>query len=240
MNQRLEQEQLRLYLLGKLSEAERLEFEERLFADDDLEERLQEAEYDLLDDYARGSLPAGEHEAVQRRYPQQRLRVATTLSAVARSPRVRSRKAWPLVAAAAVFLCALPAVHFYREASQLREELRAVAAVPPQPQAPIATLALRTQTTRGSAPPLFTIPRGTSLIRIELNAEPGFEFYTLRIESAERGLVATQGVPASAGVVRGYVSSDLLTPGDYDVVLSGTRAGQSELIATYPCRLQFR
>ncbi len=55
-------ETIRLFLLCRLNEDERTGFEERLFVDDELEERVRLAECELVDDYAFGRLSAPEQE----------------------------------------------------------------------------------------------------------------------------------------------------------------------------------
>ena len=57
------QEELRRYLLGMVSDEERLEsFEERIMADEEFSEILSMAEDDLIDDYLGDQLPADERE----------------------------------------------------------------------------------------------------------------------------------------------------------------------------------
>lgn len=61
-------EKLRLYLLGSLSEDERLILDERLLSDDELAARVELAESVLTDDYATGALNESERELFQRRF----------------------------------------------------------------------------------------------------------------------------------------------------------------------------
>ncbi len=56
------------YLLGELSEAERMRLEERLFADDEYFEQLSAVEYDLIDEYVRGELAPPEREVFERTF----------------------------------------------------------------------------------------------------------------------------------------------------------------------------
>ena len=55
-------ETIRLFLLGSLNENERSRFDERLFVDDELEERVRLAECEIVDDYAAERLSAKERE----------------------------------------------------------------------------------------------------------------------------------------------------------------------------------
>jgi CHAT domain-containing protein/tetratricopeptide (TPR) repeat protein len=63
MNQTInEEEAIKQYLLGRLSEEERTALEERLLTDDDFFERLNLAEDELIEEYLAGALPAGDRE----------------------------------------------------------------------------------------------------------------------------------------------------------------------------------
>ena len=66
------------YLFGELSEAEQGQLEERYFADRQIFDQLAQLETRLLDEYARGSLPAQMHARFERAYldnPHRRARV---------------------------------------------------------------------------------------------------------------------------------------------------------------------
>ena len=74
------------YLLGELQETDRIRIQERSFSDDDLFERLLEAENDLIDGYARGELAGPERELFEkavlpRESTRQRLTFAGALGA---------------------------------------------------------------------------------------------------------------------------------------------------------------
>jgi hypothetical protein len=75
------------YLLGELQETDRIRIQERSFSDDDLFERLLEAENDLIDRYARGELARDERRLFEkvvlpRESTRQRLTFAGALGAV--------------------------------------------------------------------------------------------------------------------------------------------------------------
>jgi hypothetical protein len=59
---------VRRFLLGNLTAAEQTTFDERLFADHDLEKRVRLAECELADDYAFERLSAGESELFEQRF----------------------------------------------------------------------------------------------------------------------------------------------------------------------------
>ena len=61
-------ETIRLFLLGSLSEDERTKFDERLFVDDELEERVRLAECEIADDYAAERLSAQERELFNEKF----------------------------------------------------------------------------------------------------------------------------------------------------------------------------
>jgi hypothetical protein len=61
-------EAIRRFLFGRLDSAEQTSFEERLFADDDLEARVRLAEFDLADEYALERLSAADREAFKEKF----------------------------------------------------------------------------------------------------------------------------------------------------------------------------
>lgn len=72
-------ELIRRYLLGELPGGEREELEKRLLSEDDLFELAEAVEADVLEDYGRGELSAGQREQVARYLaasPEGRLRLA--------------------------------------------------------------------------------------------------------------------------------------------------------------------
>src|SRR6185503_21346599 len=61
-------ETLRLYLLCRLSDDERLQLDQRLLIDDEMAERVQLAESELMDEYASGGLDSVEREFFEKRF----------------------------------------------------------------------------------------------------------------------------------------------------------------------------
>ena len=59
---------IRCFLFGRLGAAEQTAFEERLFTDDSLEERVRLAEFDLADDYALERLSAADRKAFEKKF----------------------------------------------------------------------------------------------------------------------------------------------------------------------------
>jgi hypothetical protein len=99
------------YLLGDLSDDQRLEIEQQYFKDDDVYEALLAVENELTYDYAAGTLSPAERQRFEQRFlgtAEQRARVETA-RALLRSVRpARPRTAWmrPLAAAAVLVLVA--------------------------------------------------------------------------------------------------------------------------------------
>jgi hypothetical protein len=94
------------YLCGTSTEEEKTSLEERFFREDDLFDQLLEAEDDLVDSFARGTLPSGLRDAFEKRVadsPALRERVAFARS-LARVWTPARRRPVPLALAAAVIL----------------------------------------------------------------------------------------------------------------------------------------
>jgi anti-sigma-K factor RskA len=98
------------YLLDELSAEERRSMEERMLTDQDFSDELQEAEFDLIDEFHDGALTPAERRRVETALPADRL--ARPLRAVRHHPTTSyrsARDAWPrwlaiIGAAAAVLL----------------------------------------------------------------------------------------------------------------------------------------
>jgi len=234
---------LREYLLGRLAESERHEIENRAFEDDTFEEHLREVEYDLLDDWARGEISEADRAVMEKRFSAEKLAVARSMrkrSVLARPPGPSG--AWMAVAAGILF-CIIPAGYFWRETDRLRTELQEAKKQPalsPASAPSIVTLALNIPSTRGAAGAVFTIPATTGLVQITMNVEPGYEFYEVRVESADRGVVFSQGLRSSNSSLVLNIPASLLRTGNYDFVLSGQRNGSTALLASYSCRIEVR
>lgn len=231
---------LRQYRLGRLSEAERHEIERRAFEDDAFEEKLLEAESDLLDDWARGTLTEEDGKAVERAFTKEQLEVARSVNrlivpnrGLTQVPAPAAVAGWPYWAVAAALLIGLlPSLYFWQRG----------APVVPKPEAPaaqgeIALLTLHVPTTRGTTAPKIRVPSSASWIRVALDAEPGYEFYEVRVESARSGMVFEQTI-RSAPPVTLTVPASLLVPGEYDFVVSGRKNGETTLLATYACGIE--
>ena len=235
----MDQAKLREYLLGKLSESEREQVASLAFEDDEFEDRLCEAEYDLLDDWARGALPPETRKTVERRFTGEKLAAARIL-ARRLPPRGHGPERMPpggwrwIGIAAALGLAAglLPWLYTLRKA----EAPAPVAAV--GTRAVVAEMALQVPVSRGSGVPVIGIPAGADLVRISVEAEPGYELYEVRIEARLRGLVFVQAAPGREGGVRVTVPAWILSDGTYEVTVSGQGNGETTLLAAYACRIE--
>ena len=99
--------------------------------------------------------------------------------------------------AAGILLCIVPGGNFWREASRLRAELDEARTHPAPslvPAPPIVTLALNVPSTCGAVVPVLRVHPNAGLVQVILDIEPGYEFYEVRVESADRGLVFSQGL----------------------------------------------
>ena len=235
----MDQAKLREYLLGRLSESERERVESLAFEDDGFEDRLCEAEYDLLDDWARGALPAEAGKIVERRFAGGKLAAARMLARkLPRGGHGAERMppgVWRWIGiAAALGLAAglLPFLYLLKKAEGPAPVAGGGAKVL------VAELALHVPVTRGSGVPVIGIPAGADLVRISVDAEAGYGMYEVRIEARARGLVFLQAAPGREGVVRVTAPAWILSDGAYEVSVSGQRNGETTLLAAYACRIQ--
>lgn len=219
---------LRAYLLGQLAGADRHAVEARMFEDDAFDSLLQEAETDLLDDWARGRLSPREADAVVNRFPAAKRALARQLAARARPPRRNVLHWW--LAVAALLLAALSGAFWLQQHQR------------PGGTAPVANrvdesklqvLALRTPSTRGASVPLFRVTPQTATVRIIVPAPGALASYELELESA--------GAPVhhSVSPLGGTLALDLpvasLPTGNCDVLVFGP---DRALVATYAFRVE--
>lgn len=102
------------YKLGELPSAERSELEERMFNDEAFSDRLEEAEYDLIDDYRAHRLSTAERPRVEKAFSREQLMCALPPATSPLQPSANvplSTSAWPrlrlpLAAAVLVLLAA--------------------------------------------------------------------------------------------------------------------------------------
>ncbi|MBL8174507.1 MAG: hypothetical protein JNK48_07555 [Bryobacterales bacterium] len=221
---------LRQYLLGKLPPTDREALETRAFSDEEFDSLLQEAETDLLDDWARKRLPVEEARIVEARFSLEKRLIAQRMAGPARRS-VRAPMLWWIAAAVALAVATVSYV-----------ALRPQQAIQPQLPRPVdvASIDLRTPATRGIQAAVYRIPASAARLRFNAPILPGSSDFQLRIESAERGLVAEGPLAESQGKLMREENANLLPDGDYDVLISGRNLGPPELLATYPIRIERR
>lgn len=214
---------VRQYLLGRLPEAQREEFGERVFADEAFFETVQAVEMELRDAYARNELSGRDRDDFEKNLLRtERQRKASRVSSqLAKSLPKRAQKQsrrwtqWALVAAAAV---AIPAA-FY--AAYLQEQLRALRHPP---------VAARVQPATGQMPalvslflpgivlrgeeslPQLRLPAAEAMVKLDLEvAHPG-PFQATLSDSSGKELYRQSGLkPVDGGLVIWLAGSALPT-----------------------------
>lgn len=246
---------LRRWLLGQLPASEAEHLERTLLEDNELGQRLRDAENDLLDDFARERLQGDERAKAATYFEvtpndRARLRVARALASAVGSqaekgthhPRTakiaqrtahgkRSRRAMLVaraLASACAVLVAVVGVRVWRSVE-----------APDQASAPPFTITLTGGAQRGAAPIEIVVPRGVASVRVqaEVDGAPAAR-YALRIDGGDAaGYTADRLVALSAGAYR-YVESTVpvsaLAPGRHDVRIfaEGNPAAESSWVLT--------
>jgi hypothetical protein len=243
------------FLLGNLTEEERIAFEDRLFADDELFDRVQMAEADLVDGYVRGQLsprdrerleagllatPAGRDKLAFARALDARLhavrperRPAVATEPVSMWAWVVARRGWLAGAAAAAI--AIAAVVYLVGAGDtvLTEPEPAVAESAPGLPAPSGPVPAPSETGPAALPPPAdveprrgSLPPKNSLARTERARVVAFEFAPQTVRSVEELRVLS--VPNDADTIRLVLGLDEPERSRYSAVLK-TVAGEPVL-----------
>jgi hypothetical protein len=236
-------ELLARYLLGDLPDAERDEAQERLFADPEFFERLLAVENDLIDSYARDTLPRRERELVEAHLlatAQQRrkLRFARALGRVGEKGQRRARPyrfIAPLSIAAALVLAlslAWSLAHNRPPGKPVAEVQPAPIAAPARPAEPapiVATFLLTPGALRDAAGSTRVAPpKNAALVRLELELQnPGaYRSFAADLKTAAGRLVSTQrgltpeSVPGGS-VIAFSIPAGKLTRAEYEITLAG-------------------
>jgi hypothetical protein len=229
-------ELLRRYLLGRLSDDLRERLDRRIFSDDSvLWEHLSLVENELIDDYVGGRLTAEDREHFERGFlctddRRQRVDLARALKAYAsnqpqRRPSIGQWLRVPLSAPAwsvAMVLCVLLALPMVAWRSVSRPGA-----------APDVTAWLSTGRVRGSDRELrrVRIPQDCKLIRLQLEPSVERQAYGATVREAAGEQIWSQN-RLSAAIIDGrmavtlVVPSELLPDGDYYVELHGISANR--------------
>lgn len=248
-------EELRDLILHRLPESRARELEDRLMLVEDCAERLQDATYDLLDDYARGRLTAADRAAIERYVlasPENRWNAAVARCIAQRisatppqRPERKPARTWELgalLAACAVLVAILvtrlpvgsrgtPAKHSAETAA------RATLAVP--------TVALLANASRGLSPRAVSIPPGAMLVRLQAEVAATADARRYRLEvlnGAGRTLYsAAHLVPHSAGAYV-YVEADVparaLAPASRVLVATERAGARGSAAFSWDIRIQ--
>lgn len=252
-------EQVVQYLLGELSDEERLAVQESLFRDNEVFDRLQDAETDLIDALARGELTAGDAQKVRdfvaASGQHARLNFARALasSETARAGGLRTQQAPATSGLSAVlsaasrlfssrlilaFACGVLAViagWFWLQNGRLRQGAgtRTVAVAP---SGPVFTFALPSGVVRGvEQARQVTIPAGTAIVQIELPIDqPGaYAGFSAVVKTSGGDVVWSESGTLAQATDRAalLIAAAALHSGRYEITLAGTHGGgQPELI----------
>jgi hypothetical protein len=237
MNAPMDKKQLHEYLLGGLTPEEREQIECRIFEDDDFADSLREMEADLLDRFTSGKLNEADRGrvAVLTSNPAWASKLAVskwiaTQAASAPLQRPPRTPPWWLGWAAALAVAIL-AGWMVRENGRLR-----VLLAKPTATSLVASISLTTGTQRGGSDRTLAIPASSEVLRVEVPAESGYNEYLLSVENSGGSFT----VPAQrrGETAFAWVPSAMLPSGHYDFILKGQRGGATELLATYPVRIE--
>jgi len=233
------------YLLHKLPDAERDAFEERWMNDLELYQELQDAESELLDAYAAGTLPAEERELVEKYLlasAEQRRKLQFARSLLRAFPKPDRRPMWrELTAAAAILVLAGAGSWLAWQNASLKKRLAAPVVAPPTAAAVYVAEIASGGASRSAAAPLeVRLPAKIEVLRLDLQLEAGDEATPLAASVVSGGREIWQAQPIRAErhpygfAAPVWIPAAQLTSGDYQVKL--TTGG--ELLDTYSFRLQ--
>jgi hypothetical protein len=242
----------REYLLGRLEESEAERLRDRLLTDDQLFAEVEEAEADLLDDYARGELTAEERARLEERLVatpegRRRARFAAALAARAVPARRETPSAAPapsrtvLMAIAACLLLSFSTLWLGTQNEQLRRRLADGAPVAPAASPDIAAITLTSETTRGVASiPRLEIASTAEVARLTLRINPGEPYTAFAAIVRTRGgaaIYSGERLRAAGGgtgrAVTLWIPADSLTPGTYEIELLGVDGARRDPIGYY-------
>lgn len=223
---------LNAYLLHEMPETERNAFAERWFTEPDLYQELQMAEADLLDAYARGSLSRSQRIRVERyllasEHQSDKLAFARGLKTALPEPRRGTLTFAAFAAAAAmIFVLAGTAAWLGFRNRDLTQQI-AVLRRPVPVSGGVYAVELSSGTLRGPAPQIsVTLPHGTSLVRMELELEPGQEQETYSATVLRAGQIVWAEAPLHSErrgqgfLVKMWMPEKVLTPGSYTIRLA--------------------
>jgi len=233
------------YLLGLLSDEERSAVQERLFQDEDYFDRIRAIEYELLDSYSRGEMPASERALLESTLlasaeGRRKLDFARGLATVQASPGKR-RAPYLLIAAVVVVATATGLLFTLRNQHNAVETHTAPPITAPQAQPPSApvvfSVLLTPGTTRGGGEiKRLAIPSGTDLVQLQLDLEGDHQpVYAATLKTTSGTQVWEQaGLNAqSGGSILCRVPDTVFKSGSYELALTATASGRSPEVVAY-------
>jgi hypothetical protein len=226
---------VRRYLLGDVTEEQRARIEERCFTDHEFFEQTLAAEEQLIDDYLRNALGPAKRRRFEEHFlasPRRRARVefaAAVMEKLSRPAPPRPRLVGRLALVATFAALALAAVWLQAQRSGLRREVsRLQADLERKVSPPTVSFVLTPGLVRdvAAAPRRLVIPPD-SRVRLELELRPATPYsrYRVFVRTPEGEEVWSQEV--SAPVVE--LPPGILRPGDYVVSVQGVTAGGEAL-----------
>ncbi len=227
------------YLFGLSSDEERSAIQERLFQDEDYFDRIRAAEYELLDAYSRGELPASERELVENSLllsedGRRRLDFAREFAAVQK--RRRKHHAPYFLIAAAVVVATVVGLLFTIRKEHTAVETRATQVQPAKPLA-IFSVLLTPGTTRGAGQiKRVSIPPGTAVLQLQLDLEGDrHPAYTATLKTTAGTQVWEQANlrPQPDGSILCLIPASNFESGSYELTLDATSGMSLEVVAYY-------
>lgn len=225
--------ELRAYLLGRLPEADAARLEERFLDDDELFETLRGVEDDLVDEFAQGRMSNTDARAFAGRTEGQenRVRFAHALSKrAAKAVPPRSRPLWIPFAIAATLVLALGFPSFLTRPVQapVREPAGTSAAAPDD-----VALTVLIATTRSASPGgEVELPGNAARLRLSVTLDPEDRFDRYRLElRSPAGNVVYRGDDLLAAAEKGTlrlaadIPASLLVEGAHELEVAGLRPG---------------
>ncbi len=233
------------YLFGLSTDEERSAILERLFQDEDYFNRIRATEYELLDAYSRGAMPASERALVEKSLlasaeGRRMLNLARALSAVQKRGE-KHRAPYLLIAATVVVATAIGLLLTIRKDHNVvvTRETPGIAAPQARPStAPVMFSVLLTPgTTRGGGQiKRLTIPPGTDFLQLQLDLEgdrhPGYAA-TLKTTAGTQVWEQSALTSRPDGSILCRVPAGVFKSGSYELALSATSGRWPEVVAYY-------
>jgi hypothetical protein len=225
------------YLLGRLTDADAEQVQERLLLDDDFYNEVRLAEDDLLDDWARDQLSSADRADLEERMLassliRERANIAAAFvrgsrMATAHPQRSDSPSRAMLLALAACLVLGFSTLWLGARNESLQKQLTSRDHGSPGSPPNVVTLAFRSETVRGASTiPSLTVAPSAEFVRLDLHidpAEPSSQFAAVLKDRQgaliwRRDALSSVGADARRHVIL-WLPAAVLTPGRYEVEL---------------------